>query len=73
MTDARRIMRRMLSESGDSSLETAIVKYLASLDAPPSDDEFHEWAERSGIDVHKAEAAVYALAKQYVDTGNLEG
>jgi len=36
-------------------------------EADPCDDEFHAWAESQGLNVHKAEAAAYDLAKRFVE------
>lgn len=47
---------------------TIVPKVFAWLQGveSPSDDEFHAWAESEGLNVDKAEAAAYDLAKRFV-------
>ena len=40
---------------------TELITFLAE-NPSPSDDDFHEWAEKKGYDVHDAEAEAYKLA-----------
>jgi hypothetical protein len=46
-------------------LERAVRDFLEK-NPTPTDDEWHAWAEREGLDVHQAEAEAYALAGRLV-------
>lgn len=52
--------------------ESKIAKWLASLDHAPADKEVHAWAEKEGVNIHKLEAEIYALAKKHVDMGHVK-
>ena len=51
--------------SGKKPTRQNVIDYLKE-NPNPSDDEFHDWAEGEGFNVHEAEAAVYALATEHV-------
>ena len=38
------------------------VIYFLKKNPNPSDEQFHQWAESQGIDIHQAESAAYHLA-----------
>lgn len=47
-------------------MEESLKKFLKKNPAP-SDEKFHAWAERKGIETDKAEAGAYRLAGKYVN------
>jgi hypothetical protein len=46
------------------SLVWKVARFLAS-NPNPSDEAFHQWAEKNNVNVHQAEAAAYKLATLY--------
>ena len=54
-----RIARRIVGV--DMGLMDAVTGFFAE-NPNPNDEQFHEWAEENGLDVHEAEEAAYVLA-----------
>jgi len=52
------------ASGGETPSRNDIIKFLKK-NTSPTDDEFHDWAEGMGFNVHKAEAAVYKLAAEH--------
>jgi hypothetical protein len=53
-------------ELNKTAMEESLKKFLKKNPAP-SDEKFHAWAERKGIETDKAEAGAYRLAGKYVN------
>jgi len=57
---------------GAAPSEQQVIKFLQK-HPRPSDDQFHEWAEENGFNVHKAEATVYRVLSDIVSKGKSGG
>jgi hypothetical protein len=58
-------LTEFLSKGDKPSLDEAVRDFLEKNPAP-NDDEWHDWAESNGFNVHEAEAVAYALAGRFV-------
>jgi len=61
------------SESkGTSPTEEQVIKFLKAHPSP-KDEDYHEWAEENGFNVHKAEAVAYKIISDLVGKGRSKG
>jgi hypothetical protein len=58
--------------SGPAPSQDAVIKFLDK-HPRPTDKQFHSWAESAGYNVHKAEATVYRVLSDMVNTGKSKG
>jgi len=58
--------------SGKAPSQEAVIKFLDK-NPKPTDDQFHEWAEGQGYNVHKAEQVAYRILSDIVNTGKSKG
>jgi len=60
------------SMKGPAPTEEAVLKFIKK-NPRPTDKVFHEWAERHGYNVHKAEAAAYGIISDILHKGKSKG
>lgn len=64
------LLSRIASKISSKKLKEEVAGFLKE-NPNPSDDVFHDWAEKHKYDVHAAESAVYNLLSDYL-TGNVD-
>lgn len=57
---------------GRAPSEEAVLKFLKKTPSP-TDKRFHEWAESSGFNIHKAEQTAYKIVSDLIHKGKSEG
>jgi hypothetical protein len=60
------------SMAGPAPSEEQVIEFLQK-HPRPSDDDFHDWAEDNGFNVHKAEAVAYRVLSDIVSKGKSGG
>lgn len=63
----RMVVRRLKAQENPFGLDKMamdVAEFFAKT-PDPDDDKFHAWAEKKGLNVHKAEAAAYILATAF--------
>jgi len=61
-----KLARELVAEEVVDDMMGKVADFLHE-NPKPSDDDFHEWAEKAGVDKHEAEAAAYRLATLFVE------
>ena len=57
---------------GKKPSEEAVLQFFED-NEDPSDDDFHEWAEENGYNVHKAEEVAYGIISELMHGGRSKG
>ena len=58
--------------SGPAPSEEAVLKFFQKV-PNPTDEQFHEWAEDGGYNVHKAEQTAYKIISDLLHKGKSKG
>jgi hypothetical protein len=58
-------------ESDDPDIKGEVIQFLKD-NPDPEDEEFHEWAEENGYNIHEVEDIMYQLATDHVEEGSDE-